>query len=192
MLPIHKSSNPNELTNYRPISLLPVFSKLVEKIMFIKVMSFLDANQILYKHQYGFRGKHSTIHPIIHLLNECAEANNSNPNKYTISIFCDLLKAFDVISHDILLKKLNCYGIRGIVNTWFANYLSNRCQYVEIYGEKSDTKNISCGLPQGSILGPLLYYFTLMTFQIPHVDTFCLLLITLHCLLVIIISLISI
>ena len=157
VLPIHKSSNPNELTNYRPISLLPAFSKLLEKIMFNKVMSFLDAKQILYKHQYGFRAKHSTIHPIIHLLNECADANNSNPKKYTISIFCDLSKAFDVISHNILLKKLNFYGIRGIVNTWFANYLSNRCQYVEMYGEKSDTKNISCGLPQGSILGPLLY-----------------------------------
>ena len=79
VLPIHKSSNPNELINYRPISLLPAFSKLVEKIMLNKVMSFLDAKQILYKHQYGFRAKHSTIHPIIHVLNECAEANNSNP-----------------------------------------------------------------------------------------------------------------
>ena len=125
--------------------------------MFNEVMSFLDAKQILYKHQYGFRAKHSTIHHIIHLLNECAEANNSNPNKYTISIFCDLSKAFDVISHNILLKKIKLPWNPRHSQYLFANYVSHRCQYVEIYGEKSDTKNISCGVPQGSILGPLFY-----------------------------------
>ena len=71
-------------------------------------------------------GKHSTVHPIIHLLNECVEANNHTPKECTLSIFCDLSKAFDVIIHDILIKKLNYYGLRGIANTWSVSYLSDR------------------------------------------------------------------
>ena len=124
------------------------------------VMAFLDSNNILFKgfkHQYGFRAKHSTIHPIIHLLNDCAEANNNNPKKFTMSIFCDLSKAFDVISHKIILQKLNFYGLRGVVNDWFSSYLTNRTQYVEINNNKSGVEYIKCGMPQGSILGPLLY-----------------------------------
>jgi len=102
IIPICKASDCNQLQNYRPISLLPAFSKLFEtKNMYNKVMSFLNSNNMLYKHQYGFRLKHSTIHPIIHLINHSAKVNNSNPQKYTMSIVCDLSKAFDVINHDI-------------------------------------------------------------------------------------------
>ena len=145
------------LNNYRPISLLPVFSKLLEKIMFDKVMGFLTSHNILYRHQYGFRPKHSTIHPIIRLLNQCAEANNEETPEFTLAILCDLSKAFDVINHEILLQKLNRYGIRGIVNDWFRNYLSNRKQFVNFQENQSTLLNIICGVPQGSILGPLLY-----------------------------------
>jgi hypothetical protein len=113
VIPIYKASDSDQLRNYRPISLLPAFSKLIEKIMYNKVMSFLNSNNILYKHQYGFRPKHSTIHPIIHLINHCAKANNANPQQYTMSIFCDLSKAFDVINHEILIKKTKYLG-----NTW--------------------------------------------------------------------------
>ena len=157
VIPIYKASDPDRLQNYRPISLLPAFSKLIEKIMYNKVMSFLNSNNILYKHQYGFRPKHSTIHPILHLINHCAKVNNANHHQSTMSIFCDLSKAFDVINHDILLKKLNFWGIRGSANKWFLNYLSGRKQYVEIENTKSGYQNIICGVPQGSILGPLLY-----------------------------------
>jgi hypothetical protein len=87
VIPIYKTSNKNELKNYRPISLLPAFSKLFENIIYNKVVSFLDSNNILYEHQYGFRAKHSTIHPIIHLINQCAEANNTTPKQHTMLIF---------------------------------------------------------------------------------------------------------
>ena len=157
VIPVYKASNQDELKNYRPISLLPAFSKIFEKIMFQKMMSYLNSKDILYKHQYGFRAKHSTVHPIVHLLNNCAEANNKQPKEMTLSVFCDLSKAFDVISHDILIKKLEHYGLRGIVQQWLNNYLSNRTQYVEFENEKYSIRNIECGVPQGSILGPLLY-----------------------------------
>ena len=111
VIPIHKSANPTELKNYRPISLLQAFSKIFERIMYNKVISFLNSNNILYKHQYGFHEKHSTIHPIIHLLNQCALANNSTPKQVTLSIFCDPLKTFDFIKTDTLLNKLNYHGI---------------------------------------------------------------------------------
>ena len=113
---------------------------LFEKVMYNKVMSFLTAKNVLYKHQYGFRQKHSTIHPIIHLLNSCAYANNQNTKQHVLSIFCDLSKAFDVINHDILINKLNHYGIRGIANQWFSSYLSDRMQYVDIDGKVSNHK----------------------------------------------------
>ena len=157
VISIFKAGDPEQLQNYRPVSLLPVFSKIYEKIMFKKIMSFLNSQNILYKHQYGFRPKHSTIHPIIHLLNNCAQANNNNPRKFTLSIFCDLSKAFDVINHNILIRKLEHYGIRGKAKTWIANYLANRSQYVQFENCKSESQKIECGVPQGSILGPLLY-----------------------------------
>lgn len=157
VVPVFKSSDRCSIKNYRPISLLTSFSKLLEKVMYDKIMCFLNTNNILYKHQYGFRAKHSTIHPIIHLLNYCADAANKNDPEYTLAVFCDLSKAFDVINHKILLHKLRTYGIRGIVNDWFSSYLSNRIQFVEIEGNTSSHQLIHCGVPQGSILGPLLY-----------------------------------
>ena len=90
-------------------------------------------------------------------MNHCAEHTNTNIPEYTLAVLCDLSKDFDVINHDILLKKLNVYGIRGIVNKWFASYLCDRSQFVDIDGNTSSSQSISCGVPQGSILGPLLY-----------------------------------
>lgn len=157
VIPIHKSSDPSILKNYRPVSLLPVFSKLLERIVYDKLMKFLITKNILYKHQYGFRPKHSTTHPIIHLLNHCATSVSKPDPEFTLAVLCDLSKAFDVINHDILLRKLNNYGIRGIAYDWFKSYLSDRQQFVEIDGKISQRVPIQIGVPQGSILGPLLY-----------------------------------
>ena len=157
VIPIYKTGDPCLLNNYRPISLLSSFSKILERIMYNKIVNFLYTNDILYRHQYGFRAKHSTIHPILHLLNHCAEVNNSNPTQLTLATFCDLSKAFDTISTDILLHKLNIYGIRGLANKWIESYLKNRSQYVEIDSHVSLGLSVRCGVPQGSILGPLLF-----------------------------------
>ena len=98
VIPIFKSSKKDELKNYRPVSLLPAFSKVFEKIIFNKIMAFIESRDILYKHQYGFRSKHATIHPIIHLLNNCALANNSHPKQLTATILCDLSKALTLLA----------------------------------------------------------------------------------------------
>ena len=101
------------------MSLLLAFSKLLEQIVFKQLMSFSTGQNILYDHQYGFRPKYSTIHLIIHLLNYCAYSSSKHDPETTLAVLCDLSKAFDVIDHDILLSKMNNYGIRRLANGWF-------------------------------------------------------------------------
>ena len=100
---------------------------------------------------------HSTIHPIMHLLNHCSEATSGLTPEYTLVALCDISKAFHVIDHEILLRKLNTYGIRGTANDWLRSYLSNRVQFVNFDENISSTLPIKVGVPQGSILGPLLH-----------------------------------
>jgi retron-type reverse transcriptase len=144
--------------NYRPISLLCNFSKVLEKIMCNRLTKFLNDNKVLSNSQYGFRRKHSTIHPIIHLLNEVTKASTSK--KYTLAIFCDLRKVFDTCNHEILIKKLRKIGV---TNNWFVSYLSGRMQFVYLNGTESDKLEIRKGVPQGSILGPLLFLTLILT-----------------------------
>ena len=157
IVPVFKAGNKKILTNYRPISILPAFSKILEKLASIRLINFLESQDILYKHQYGFRQHYSTIHPILHLLNDISNGNDNKSKDITLAIFLDMSKAFDTISHDILIRKLEHYGIRGTCKDWFASYLTNRFQYTEIHGEQSTYLNINTGVPQSSILGPILF-----------------------------------
>ena len=155
IIPIFKSGDPLSLDNYRPISLLSAFSKILEKIICNRLVVFLESNNLINKNQFGFRKKHSTVHPIIHLLNKVTEASNNK--KVSLAIFCDLRKAFDTVDKEILLKKLQKCGIRNLELSWFRSYLDDRKQFVKVGDAESCILNITKGVPQGSVLGPILF-----------------------------------
>ena len=154
VIPIYKSKNKQNIENYRPISVLPAISKVVEKVVFKRLYNFLDINSLISNCQYGFRPKHSTSDAMIDFINNITEATEKN--EFGVGIFLDLSKAFDTIDHNILLKKLEWYGVRGKALDWFRSYLHNRKQYTQ-YKVPSEPLNITHGVPQGSILGPLLF-----------------------------------
>ena len=156
VFPIYKDGDKHEFTNYGPISLLSSFSKLIEKIVSRQIVGFLNAHDILYKHQYGFRANHNTSRPVLHFTHKIYNALNQKPSATTLSIFIDLKKAFDTVDHNILLKKLEHYGIRNKENSWFKNYLCDREQFVTFNGISSEKNQITCGVPQGSVLGKTL------------------------------------
>ena len=153
--PVFKDGDAGLFTNYRPISVLPSFSKIFEKLISVRLILFLENNHILSPHQYGFRKNHSTFMAIADMYDKVSSAIDEN--KFSMGIFIDLSKAFDTIDHSILEKKLEFYGIRGLPLNLLKSYLSNRKQYVAYNGVSSNLSNISCGVPQGSILGPLLF-----------------------------------
>ena len=155
VIPIFKNGSQTSMDNYRPISLLCVFSKILEKIMLNRLSTFLENNNILCPEQFGFRKSHSTIHPLTLFINQISESLNKK--EHAIAIFCDLKKAFDTVDFEILLTKLHNIGARGTELLWFQDYLCNRKQYVSINGANSYLRKILFGVPQGSILGPLLF-----------------------------------
>ena len=153
--PIYKNDARDEFSNYRPISLLPNFSKILEKLMSNRLINFLNRHRLLYDQQYGFRQNLSTDFALLELSDKIAEAIDRK--KFMIGIFVDLSKAFDTLNHNILLQKLISYGIRGSVNDWFRSYLEDREQFVLLNDVSSNKRKITTGVPQGSILGPLLF-----------------------------------
>jgi hypothetical protein len=153
--PIYKAGEKNKPNNYRPISILPFFSKIFEKLMSNRVTEYLKKYCLLSPTQYGFQKGLSTYMALLDMQTNIVDAMDHN--KYSLGIFFDLSKAFDTVNHNILASKLEYYGIRGTSKQWFMDYLNNRTQYVYLKGCKSNALKISCGVPQGSILGPLLF-----------------------------------
>ena len=129
IIPIYKKDEPNLFGNYRPISILPAFSKFFEKVMYDRMIDFINRHNILFDNQYGFRSQHSTSLALIRLIDQISSSIDSK--KFCAGIFLDLLKAFDMVNHAILLNKLENYGFRGTALQWVRNYLSSRKQYVE-------------------------------------------------------------
>ena len=150
----HKGGSTQDLNNFSPISLLSMFDKIIEKIIHTRLYTFLETHNKLYEKQFGFRKNNSTIFALMQITEKNKESIDKG--KFGCGIFIDLRKAFDTVNHDILLLKLEHYGIRDMLN-WFKSYLSNRKQYVFLNGESSEVKDITCGVPQGSVLGPLLF-----------------------------------
>ena len=153
--PIFKAGDESEMGNYRPISVLPCFSKILERIIYHRLFKYLAANKILCKNQFGFREGHSTEHAIIQVIDQIK--NSVEKNHFTLGVFIDPSKLFDTANHHILIKKLNQYGVKGNNIRWFKSYLHNRKKYITLNNKCTAFENISCGDPQGSTLGPLLF-----------------------------------
>ena len=150
VIPLYKANDPMMFSNYRPVSVLPVFSKILERIMYNQLLSFINKHKLLYAYQFGFRINHSLC-----LVDKVSDALENG--EYVLGPFLDFSKAFDTVNHEILFAILEFLGIRGICLQWFRSYLSNREQYVVYNDALSSRQRITCGVPQGSILGPLLF-----------------------------------
>ena len=152
--PIFKSGDENSCDNYRPISIISPIAKIFEKVLQKRVVSYFDKFNLWYESQFGFRKKHGTIDAIIEMLETLGKVSTKHNSE---AAYIDLSKAFDSVNHNILLKKLESYGIRGFLLNLFKSYLGNRMQFVEINGRISDKLPIKTGVPQGSIMGPVLF-----------------------------------
>lgn len=167
--PIFKSGDRDSVTNYRPISVLTVFSKIFEKIINKRLIKFLNKHTILSNNQFGFRRGRSTEDAVLQLSDTIVK--NFDKKFKTVGIFLDLSKAFDTVSVPILLDKLESIGVRGVVHDLFRSYLTNRTQLVSIDGLNSSEKYLHFGVPQGSVLGPtlfLIYVNELCDLSIPN------------------------
>lgn len=155
VIPLFKSGDKDSYNNYRPVSLLSQFSKVLEKLFVNRFDSFIEKHQLISDCQHGFRHNRSTASALMSVIEDISEATQNK--NYTIGVFIDLKKAFDTLDHSILSSKLHTYGVRGVVLDWLSSYLANRQQYVQLGDITSGLMKIQCGVPQGSVLGPKLF-----------------------------------
>ena len=153
--PIYRSGAKQETNNYRPISILTCFSKIIDKILLVRLSSFFKKHNVIYENQFGFQSDTSTSHTMLDIVTSYYD--DIDNYSYTGLAFVDLKKAFDAVSHNILLTKLNNYGIRGVAHTSIHSYLDNRQQFISIDQNQSNLKPIRVGVPQGSSLGPVFF-----------------------------------
>ena len=154
--PILKVGNIEEVGNYRPISVFPIFSKVLERIIYNRTYQYFKENDTFFPKQFAFQVNNSTHHGFLNLTNEIM--TSFEKRQFTLGVFIDLSKAFDAVNHNILLHKLELYGIKGKCLDWFKSYLKHRQNFVSLGNyETSRCCRITCGVPQGSILGSLLF-----------------------------------
>ena len=157
VIPIFKKGDSTHAENYRPISILSNISKIFEKVMYKRIYNFLESHNIISDTQFGFRQNHSTEHALIHFVDFVTKALEDD--QHSVGVYLDTKKAFDSVNHSLLLKKLIKYGIRGKCAELIEDYLKGRTQKVKIGNSLSTPKDITCGIPQGSVLGPLLFMY---------------------------------
>ena len=155
VIPLHKGGDKRDISNWRPISILPLFSKIYEKVVYKKIYEYMNSLGFLSDSQFGFRKGHSTVHAVHHLL-DCVNSALEN-NLIPLTIFIDLKKAFDTVDFEVLLKRLRNLGIKDTALSWFRSYLCGRSMKVVMSDISSAAMPINCGVPQGSVLGPLLF-----------------------------------
>ena len=153
--PVDKGGSPTDKSNFRPISTLSALTQVFEKLVYKQFINYIEKHDILFQFQFGFRKGHSTAQAVSEIADSLRNAIDSN--LFTCGVFIDFSKAFDTVNHQILLKKLESYGIRGTPLKWFTSYLENRQQYVTVGHIDSPRQAMACGIPQGSTLGPLLF-----------------------------------
>ena len=155
IIPVPKVANTNRHTEFRPINTVPVYEKLLELVVKQQLQDYCDKNNILVSRQSGFRENHSCETVIVNICDDFLKAVDTN--NFVVAVFLDFKRAFETIDRSLLLKKLEKFGIGGTVLSWFGSYLHNRKQKVKFKGTVSDFTDTKYGVPQGTVLGPLLF-----------------------------------